>query len=225
MHIAILVAMDKELRLLLSVMPDKKEIKVGPSTYYLGEIGGHKVLVGKCGIGKVNAALNTLRIINEINPDLVINTGVAGGASPSMKIGNVLVADKIAYHDVWCGPGTEYGQADGYPLYLQPWDKGVEMTMSLNPGFRRGLICSGDKFIHTAEEVDDIRGHFPEALAVDMESAAIAHACEQNGVKYLIIRVMSDTPGSGDNITQYKDFWEKAPEKTLECVTQLIKQL
>lgn len=225
MHIAILVAMDKELRLLLLVMPEKKEIKIGPSIYYLGEIGHHKVLVGKCGIGKVNAALNTLRIINEIHPDLVINTGVAGGASTSINIGDVLVADRIAYHDVWCGPGTEHGRADGYPLYFMPWDQGVKLASSIDENFHLGLICSGDRFIHTAEEVAEIREHFPEVSAVDMESAAIAHACEQNGVKYLIIRIMSDTPGVGDNISQYKDFWEKAPEKTLECITKLIELL
>lgn len=225
MHIAIMVAMDKELQLLLSVMPNNKEVRVGTQNYFLGEIGNHKVVVGKCGIGKVNAALNTLRIINEIHPDLVINTGVAGGASLDMHVGDVLAADKIAYHDVWCGPGTEYGAADGYGRFFQAWQPGLDAIKKMNGEVKFGLICSGDKFIHTEEEVKEIRSKFPEVLAVDMESAAISHACAQTHTPCLIIRVMSDTPGSGDNVAQYKDFWEKAPEKTLGIVTNLIESL
>ena len=225
MKVCILVAMDKELSLLLSVMAAHKEIEIGGDTYYTGEIGGKEVVAGKCGIGKVNSALRTLKLIREISPDLIINSGVAGGASPKIHIGDVLVADRVAYHDVWCGPGTVYGAADGYPEFFIPWDKALDKVAEMNGDVKTGLICSGDKFIHTAEEVKEIRSHFPDALAVDMESASIAQTCMSEGIPFVIVRVMSDTPGEGDNVEQYKDFWGIAPEKTFECVGRLIELL
>ena len=225
MRIAVLAAMDKELALLLSVMPGHEEIEVEGRKYYKGEIGGKEVIAGKCGIGKVNAALNTLRLIEHIHPDLVINSGVAGGASDDIGIGEVLVADRIAYHDVWCGPGTEYGAADGYDLFFHPYEKGLDGCKAKELKVKYGLICSGDKFIHTAEEIKDIRSHFDNVMAVDMESAAIAQACASCGVPVMIVRVMSDQPGKGDNVAQYKDFWGVAPKKTFECVEHIIKDV
>lgn len=225
MKIAVLVAMDKELSLLLSVMPDANQMKIGSAVYHVGRIGSHEVIVGKCGIGKVNAAVNTFRLIDSSHPDLVINTGVAGGASGRLNIGDVLVADRVAYHDVWCGPGTEYGAADGFEKYFRPSSEGLAISDTLDEKVNHGLICSGDKFIHTAEEVKEIRDKFPEVLAVDMESASIAQTCEMEGVPFLIVRVLSDTPGEGDNVTQYNDFWKIAPQRTFECVKQLIEKL
>ncbi|MDE7412534.1 MAG: 5'-methylthioadenosine/adenosylhomocysteine nucleosidase [Muribaculaceae bacterium] len=225
MLVAILAAMDKELQLLLSLMPKHEKMDIDGSIYYKGKIGEKEVVAGKCGIGKVNAALNTYRVIREINPDLVINSGVAGGASSKIRIGDVLVADRIAYHDVWCGPGTETGTADGYPRFFVPDRKIMNKCKEAGMECVFGLICSGDRFIHTAGEVEEIRNAFPDVLAVDMESAAIAHTCRMCGVPVLIIRVMSDTPGEGDNISQYENFWSDAPKKTFECVEKIIEDI
>ncbi len=225
MRIAILAAMDKELNLLLSIMPDYKEIDIDGRKYYMGKISGKEIIAGKCGIGKVNAAINTYRLIQAVNPDLVVNSGVAGGASKDIKIGDVLIADKVAYHDVWCGPGTEYGAADGFPQFFIPASSIVEKCKSTIPDAIFGLICSGDKFISTGDEVREIRHAFPNVKAVDMESAAIAQTCEICQVPFLIIRVMSDTPGEGDNISQYKDFWGVAPQRTFSCVEKVIEDL
>lgn len=225
MRIAILAAMDKELSLLLSIMPGYEEIEIEGRKYYRGNIGGKEIVAGKCGIGKVNAALNTYRLIEAVRPDLVINSGVAGGASSEIHIGDVLIADKVAYHDVWCGPGTEYGAADGFQQYFYPSKEIIENCRAEEDKAVFGLICSGDKFISRAEEVKEIRSHFADVLAVDMESASIAQTCEICNVPFLIVRVMSDTPGEGDNISQYKDFWGDAPKKTFACVERIIKSL
>ena len=114
MKIAILVAMDKELSLLLNLMPEKIERKIGKDSFYIGTIGSNTIIAGKCGIGKVNSALKTYEVIRELSPDLIINSGVAGGVDGSLGVGSVLIADKVSYHDVWCGPGTQYGAADGF---------------------------------------------------------------------------------------------------------------
>lgn len=228
MKIAILVAMDKELRLLLSLMPERTEERIAGSIYYRGKLNGHEILAGKCGIGKVNSAINTMQLIIEERPDMVINSGVAGGAGGGIEIGDVLIAEHVAYHDVWCGPGTVYGTADGSPLFFHPSVPHLEIARQIaagKPEIKFGLICSGDKFIDSAEQVAEIRSHFPEVLAVDMESASIAQVCYMTNVPFMIVRVMSDTPGQGDNVAQYKDFWNVAPQKTFECVADYISRL
>lgn len=107
MKILILAAMDKEINLLINLLKHPEEVFIEQSKLYKGEVGINEVYIAKCGIGKVNSAINAYRLILKIRPDLLINSGVAGGAG--IPIGSLLVADRIAYHDVWCGPGTDYG--------------------------------------------------------------------------------------------------------------------
>ena len=221
MKILILAAMDKEIDLLLNIIKNPIEEKKNSLKIWSGVIDIHKVYISKCGIGKVNSALHTFSLIKLIAPDLVINSGVAGGAGT--PIGTIVVADKVAYHDVWCGPGTEYGQADGFPRFMLTTEIINIPAEKLN--ICRGLICSGDKFISTAKEIKEIRSNFPEVKAVDMESASIAQTCMLCNVPFAIIRVVSDTPGEGENISQYKDFWKTAPEKTFETLKNLLSLL
>lgn len=221
MKILILAAMDKELQLLESLV-DAPEIGTLEQEI-CGEINTHKVVIAKCGIGKVNSALNCYRLILAHNPDLVINSGVAGGAA--LPIGSLLVATEAAYDDVWCGPGTEYGQADGLPLFLKTDNDILIVAREKVPEAFFGLICTGDKFISTPEEIAFIKNKFPDVKAVDMESAAIGQTCCLNKIPFAVIRVVSDTPGEGENISQYKDFWQKAPEKTFHCIKTIINNL
>lgn len=227
MKIGILAAMSKELELLLPLVENPVETLTDGLKMYTGRIGHHDVALMQCGIGKVNAALNAYRMIHAFGPELVINSGVAGGADRSMAIGTLLVADYAAYHDVWCGPGTEYGAADGMETFLPADSRVVEAARRVLPadGVRYGLICSGDAFITTAAEVDGIKYRFPGALACDMESAAIAHTCIGCGVPFAILRVVSDTPGSGENIEQYRNFWGEAPRKTFEALRAILDAL
>ena len=227
MKIGILAAMDKEVALLLPLLEDKRDVELDGRKAYVGRIGANEVCVMKCGIGKVNSALNAYRMIGWFHPELVINSGVAGGADASMAVGSLLIATEAAYHDVWCGPGTEWGQIDGMPRRFS-MDKALVEACRALPGLedaRYGLICSGDRFIRKVDEVDFIKSEFPDALACDMESASIAHACLDKRVPFAVVRVVSDTPGQADNISQYKDFWTTAPEKTFQAVWSIINSL
>ncbi|MCH5225093.1 MAG: 5'-methylthioadenosine/adenosylhomocysteine nucleosidase [Muribaculaceae bacterium] len=221
MKILILAAMDKELDLLINLLENPQKHEYEDISFWKGNSLNHEIILTKCGIGKVNSALRTLNLLHFIKPDLVINSGVAGGAG--CPIGSVIVADALAYHDVWCGPGTEYGQADGLPLLMKPSQKVLDIAAALN--LSTGLICTGDKFISTSEEIQFIKSKFPEVKAVDMESAAIAQTCLMLETPFAIVRVVSDTPGDGENISQYKDFWEKAPEKTFLVLNSILSHL
>lgn len=219
--------MEKERKLIIPMLSESEETIYAGLDAVKGKIGSHEVVVATCGIGKVNAALNTYKVINSFHPDLLINTGVAGGASSRTKIGDLLVADYVAYHDVWCGPGTQPGVADGLDVFMECDPAIIQLAYKIMEGKRLqvGLICSGDRFISEKREIDEIRQLFPEVVAVDMESAAIAHVCLMEGVRFNIIRVVSDTPGSGENIDQYKNFWKEAPEKTFAFVEAILKDL
>ena len=200
MKIGIIVAMRKELDLLLPLLKNS-------------------------GIGKVNAAMGSLMLVNNFDPNFVINSGVAGGADLSVKVMDVVAGARVAYHDVWCGPESELGRVQGLPLYFE----GASRLLELLPeraDIHKGLICSGDQFIDTVDAVNRIKGNFPDALAVDMESGAIAQVCHLCKVPFLALRVISDSPGaSHDNTRQYLDFWADAPQETFKLVKDIITQL
>lgn len=227
MKIGIIVAMDKELRLLLPLLEEEKKTDIEGYETYSGRLSGHDVCMLKCGIGKVNAALSCSALIRNFHPDLVINSGVAGGADASVHVLDVVLATEVAYHDVWCGPGTEWGAAHGC-LALMPTDSNVLKaadSICTSARFHRGLICSGDIFVSKEEEIRTIKSHFPEALALDMESGAIAQVCSMANVPFSIIRVISDTPGQAENISQYENFWSDAPEETFHTLKAIVSKL
>lgn len=226
MTIAIIVAMEKELQLLLPLLSEPRTTVIDGVTFYLGDAGDNSLVIMKSGIGKVNAALATMQLIRQFAPELVINTGVAGGTGSDAGILDIVVGDRIAYHDVWCGPDTVEGQAALCPRFFES-DKNVTSLSVLqgNPRVRHGLIASGDIFVADPAVVAHIKTLYPEVLAVDMESAAIAHTCYLQNTPFFCIRVVSDTPGEADNIAQYDNFWEKAPRQSFEIISSVLKDI
>lgn len=225
MKIGIIAAMHKELELLLPLLQDSEQSRMGGCEFYRGKMGRHDVIAMQCGIGKVNAAMGSLTLINAFLPDFVINSGVAGGADPSVKVMDVVAGARVAYHDVWCGPESELGQVQGLPLYFEGSKRLLDMLPERDD-IHKGLICSGDQFIDTTDSLQRIKGDFPEALAVDMESGAISQVCHLSGVPFLALRVISDSPGaSHDNTKQYIDFWADAPQECFNIVKEIIKNL
>lgn len=227
-RIAVIAAMDKEAALLRSLLgDDAAERHYGRIPMTVGRIGDTEVAVARSGIGKVNAALATRDIIDSFHPDAVVSTGVAGGTGAAAGILDVVVADRLAYHDVWCGPGTEPCVPDGFgPCFHAAPDLLALPALAPRPGVIRGLVCSGDAFISTAAEVAEIRRKQPDVMAVEMESTAIAHACAIADVPMVAVRVVSDTPGAHhDNAAQYENFWDDAPKKTFAVVSALLEQM
>ena len=223
MKVAIIVAMSKELQLLLPLIEDASAVSINNFTYHTGRLGRHEVVAVQCGIGKVNAAVSTLTLIEHFHPSLVINTGVAGGTGHGARILDVVIGSKIAYHDCWCGPGTDWGQAAGYPRFFESVPEIASLpVLTLNPRVRHGLIASGDIFVSREEDVKRIMALYPDAIAVDMESAAIAQVCSLKNVPFFVMRVVSDTPGADDNISQYENFWDDAPRSTFDLLTDIL---
>ncbi|MBO5054683.1 MAG: 5'-methylthioadenosine/adenosylhomocysteine nucleosidase [Muribaculaceae bacterium] len=225
MKIGIIVAMDKEMSLLLPMIKNESKTTINDTVFHTGSLGRHDVIAVKCGIGKVNAAIKTMTLIENFHPRLIINTGVAGGTGHGAGVLDVVLASEVAYHDVWCGPGTEPGQAaDCPPTFVCPLDDTSVEKLGLGD-IKRGLVASGDIFVSHPEDVERILELYPEAMAVDMESGAIAQVCYLKNVPFLCLRVISDTPGAADNIAQYENFWEDAPRHTFETLNILLAGL
>ena len=163
MKIGIIVAMRKELDLLLPLLQDSEDSRMSGFEFHRGKMGQHDVMVMQCGIGKVNAAMGALTLNNAFLPDYVINTGVAGGADKSVNVMDIVAGARVAYHDVWCGPESEIGQVQGLPLYFEGAQKLLQFIPDRDD-IHKGLICSGDQFIDKMEDVDRIKGNFSDAL-------------------------------------------------------------
>lgn len=211
--------------LLLPLLRDSSEISINDTVFHTGTIEHHDVVLCKCGIGKVNAAVGTLTLIENFHPSLIINTGVAGGTGAGdvpAQVMDLVMASRIGYHDVWCGPGTEAGQAAGCPAFFEnPLPREIRDAI----GAKEGLIASGDIFVDRKEDLERILALYPDALAVDMESAAIAQVCHIKHVMFVCLRVVSDTPGENGNAMAYCDFWNNAPKRAFESVERLLRIL
>lgn len=168
-----------------------------------------------------------MEMIQRYTPDIIVNTGVAGGIDPLTQVMDIVVGENMVYHDVWCGEGNEYGQVQGLPARFVSDKELCKLALSVahEGNVYGGLICSGDKFITDKEELTEIKKRFPEGMAVDMESCAIAQVCYMCGVPFLSYRIISDTPGVKDHYKQYLNFWEEAPKRSFEMIKVLIKVL
>lgn len=223
MKIGIIVAMEAELARLLPLIENLHESVVDSRTIYFGHVGANEVAVTQCGIGKVNAAVGVMALDTAFHPDVVVNTGIAGGTGRGAGILDVVVADQVAYHDVWCGPGNERGQVQGLPARFS-CAAGLDLLPPLRhaPGLKHGLVASGDIFVDTPQALGQILELYPEALAVDMESGAIAQVCHLRGLPFAMVRVVSDYPGAPDHIDQYQNFWDAAPQATFDVLKSVL---
>ena len=190
------------------------------------------VLVQKCGIGKVNAALGAQRMINEFHPDCIISSGCAGGNGDDINVQDIIVSKELCYHDVYCGKAiddtTVYGQVQGLPARYQADPELLRKALSIGPSgvnLHQGLIVTGDWFVDSKEKMREIIGHFPEAKAVDMESCAIAQTCYINKVPFISFRVISDIPLRDTDASQYHNFWDTVAEHSFQTTRAFVESL
>ena len=226
MKIGVICAMDSEFRQLAGRMAERTESSDGLFTYTHGRIGRNEVVLMQCGIGKVNAAAGTLRLTDRHRPHCVLSTGVAGGIDPCLGVADMVAGSRTVYHDVWCGEGNAYGQVQGLPAQYEADRRLLELALSLDGPEHRvhgGLICTGDRFITDRAGLDAIKGKFPEGLAVDMESAAIAQVCHLCRVPFLSLRVISDTPGADNHAAQYAGFWETLAGRSFDTTWRFLE--
>ena len=227
MKIGIIAAMSSEYKQVAQLLENKKEYAEGIYEYTEGTIKNTTIILTKCGIGKVNAAVGAVELIRTFQPDCIISTGVAGGIDKCLKVMDVVASAQIVYHDVWCGEGNAYGQIQGMPTFFEGNKTLFDCAISLDTEtpIHGGLICSGDKFITDREELDVIKGNFPEGLAVDMESGSIAQVCHIYKVPFISFRIISDTPGAENHWEQYTNFWGEMADRSFGVTKAFLESL
>lgn len=226
--IGIIVAMSAEYQLVEALLEKRKETESCGLRFTGGRLGDKEIVLAQSGIGKVCAAVGVREMIGGFCPDAILNTGVAGGIDVSLQVMDIVVGKEVVYHDVWCGEGNEYGQVQGMPARFSADSVMYEAALQAKGEVqvKSGLICSGDRFITDSQELTEIKKHFPEGLAVDMESGAMAQVCHMYQIPFLSLRVISDTPGNTeDHAAQYRNFWTEAPMRSFEMLKQLIEAL
>ncbi|WP_141441114.1 5'-methylthioadenosine/S-adenosylhomocysteine nucleosidase [Vreelandella titanicae] len=230
-RIGIIGAMAQEVSTLVSQLDNPQRYEHAGFVFHTGTRYGLEVIVLQSGIGKVNAAAGTAILLERHQPDAIINTGSAGGFAADLAIGDVIISDEVRHHDVDAVVfGYEIGQVPGMPAaYLA--DKSLrEVARNAIASLgevqvREGLIATGDAFMADPARVDATRAQFPSMLAVEMEGAAIAQTCHLYQCPFVVIRALSDIPGSGDNHLSFDEFLEVAADHSSRMVDQMLKQL
>lgn len=214
--LAIVGAMQEELAALLAAMPDARPETLAGRQFWRGHLEGRPVVVVLSRIGKVAAATTATVLLAHHGVRAVLFTGVAGGLAEGVAVGDVVVARDLLQHDMDASPlfprhevpltGMTRFPADAalanalaaaaqdvlaeLPAHLSA-EVQAEFAMT-QARLHRGLIVSGDRFVATAAESARLRADLPDALAVEMEGAAVAQVCHDWGVPFAAVRTISD---------------------------------
>ncbi|AXE38900.1 Aminodeoxyfutalosine nucleosidase [Acidipropionibacterium virtanenii] len=225
----IMGAMADEIRLIRDDLTDPRPVP-GALDITFGWLDGIPVLVSRCGIGKVNAAL-AASAMAAAGAASIVFTGVAGAVAPGLGIGDVVVGDRFIQHDAdGTAFGDPIGQVPGEPACWRPdpglTDRVLTAARRVDPGGRRvvaGTIASGDQFIADPARVTWLRAQF-DASAVEMEGAALAQAASRLGVPFAVARILSDS-ADGAAASDFPAFLARAAERDRELAHELVSGL
>ncbi|SET55745.1 adenosylhomocysteine nucleosidase [Variovorax sp. OV084] len=208
--------MHEELSALLAQMPDEQRVRIAGRDFWVGHLHGQPVVAVLSRIGKVAAAVTATMLLERFAVGAIVFTGVAGGLAPGVNVGDVVVATQLLQHDLDASPifpkyevpllGLSRFTADAAisdalagvaemtlrdPVALVGQEAVDEFGLQ-SPKVHRGLLVSGDRFVSTAAESEALRLGLPDALAVEMEGAAVAQVCHDYGVPFAAMRTISD---------------------------------
>jgi adenosylhomocysteine nucleosidase len=233
--IGIIGAMEDEIILLRSALTNPQVSTIGGFDFFAGELEGKPVVLLRSGVGKVNAAIGCALLITTYQAEMVINTGSAGGIDPKLNFGDAIISDGLVYHDVDVTAfNYAAGQLPGMPtVFPVPEDlirraeqavEELKQERKLPPGFNhaRGLIGSGDVFMHEPARIAAVRTLFPDIKAVEMEGAAVAQSCFLFKVPALIIRALSDIAGA-ESPLKFSEFLPVASKHSAAIVLRIIR--
>jgi adenosylhomocysteine nucleosidase len=230
MRIGIIGAMEEEVVLLREQLKELQEKKLAGCEFYQGYLNDQEIVLLKSGIGKVNAAIGTTLMVQMYDPDVILNTGSAGGFHTDLNVGDVVISTEVRHHDVDATIfGYEYGQVPQMPANYIPDQRLVQAAVKAGARVEdiqvaQGLIASGDSFMSDHERVEEIRNKFPALYAAEMEAAAIAQTCYQFNVPFVIIRSLSDIAGKDARVS-YDQFLKTASKNSAELVQQIVEEL
>lgn len=228
MKIGVIVPMEEEIKLMKESLTDVTNESVAGVELTSGKYKNHEVYLAQSGIGKVQAGMTTTIINERYQPDFIVNTGSAGGIGEGLHIGDVVISEKMAYHDVDAtGFGYKVGQLPQQELYFNANSDYVKAIAAAakRTGLtsKTGLIVTGDQFVDSKEKIATIKKSFPDALAAEMEGAAVAQVCTQFNIPFVVIRSMSDV-GDENASVNFDEFVLQAGRKSVTMLLNFLDQ-
>ena len=227
--IGIIVAMEEELESILDIMDNIEEKEIYGLTFKTGQIEKNKIIVVKCGVGKVNAARVTQILIDTFNVKCVINVGAAGALNPFLNIGDIVIGEKLIQHDFDI---TAFDHDKGYItgvgdyIYsdselIEKFENAANNLKEKDYKIKKGIIATGDIFCTDIEMKNKIFSKF-DADCVEMEGAAIAQVCYLDNIPFIVIRSISDSP-NGQNEIDFDKFVELASKRCAIILEKFFK--
>lgn len=220
--IAIIGAMPSELADIRNMLGTAEIKHISGFDFHISEYKGNKIVNSCCGIAKVNAALCTQVMIDNFSPDCVINTGVAGGMDKSVKVCDIVISTEVLPHDL------DPHFLNDYPPYCAVFkadEKLIETAEKIcsenGINSHRGRIVSGEAFVSDSVLKAKIQADF-SPHAVDMESAAVGHACFLNRMPYVSVRCISDN-ADDDGAMSFDEFEKIAAKRVAEIVLKMTE--
>jgi adenosylhomocysteine nucleosidase len=246
---ALISAMHEELAAVLARLPDEEKTVVAGREFWLGHWHGHEVVAVLSRIGKVAAATTATTLIERFGVTRMVFTGVAGGLAPHVNVGDVVVARAFVQHDMDASPlfprhevpltGMTQFPADtalGDALFAAAPLALADLVRNLPPSdwlglpldaaqVHQGLVASGDRFVSTTHESEALQRRLPQALAVEMECAAIAQVCHDYGVPLAAVRTISDRADDAAHVDFPRFIQTIASRYSVAVMDRLLAQL
>ncbi len=223
--LAIIGAMDEEVNALKALMQNIRTEKIGPIEFILGTLNNKEIVLFKSGIGLSMAAMSTSICLSHYAIQGVINIGTAGGLKDFQNVLDIVVSDKITYHDFDITPfGNTRDFSDNNRYVFSSNETYINAFKSLqqNHPVWIGPMVSGNQFIHSDEQINLIDKLFPEALAAEMEGAAIAHVSTSFNCPFIVIRSISDLVRNPKNNMTFDEYLIKASERSAQFCFEFV---
>ncbi len=218
--IAIITAMEVELRDILFRMEDPQPVQKPGLEGFLGKLHGQDVIAAVCGVGKVCAAQCAQLLISEYKPTALLHSGIAGAVSPELKHLDVVVARELTYRDMSNKTKREFVPFGGC-FVADP--KLTVLLRKACPESHLGCIATGDLFVETQAEKERLRRGY-NALCAEMEGAAVAHVCAVNRVPFAVVRCISDLANDAARM-DYDNFELLAARRSADILCAAIAQM
>ena len=225
--IGIIGALDGEVEYIISRLEGREEIAAGGILFHRGVFSGKEIIVAKCGVGKVFAAMCAEAMIIRFSPDLVVNTGVGGAVAKDIKVLDTIIAERLVQHDMDTSPlGDPKGMISGITkVYFETDEVCRELLLraAAECGIkaRLGTVASGDLFVSSRE----VKARLAEDFGADvceMEGAAIVHVCYVNATPCVVIRAISDSADDSSSM-DYMEFLPLAARNSSALTEKLIE--
>ena len=228
MKIGIIGAMSVEVDALKAKLADCRTVSISGVDFFCGKLAKKDVVIARCGIGKVFAAICAEAMIIGYAPDLIVNTGVGGALARGLSVTDTVIADRLVQHDMDTSPiGDPKGLISGINKVWFDTDERARNILiaaaeRLGLVAKVGSIASGDQFVATSEVKDRITSEFG-ASACEMEGASVAHVAFVNNTKFIVIRAISDSADEGSSM-DYMTFMPIAARNSAALTVELVRE-